>query len=114
MEVRELPAVEKRVETGPVRFGDDWTGVFIRGDNAFGLLAHLCPMIETMPKDSLSDMLTRSAVVQVCRLLASSIEGPHGESIRARLTGPSAEKLVSVHHEKLEMTQTTGKGDSNG
>jgi hypothetical protein len=22
------------VETGPTRFGDDWTGVFIRGDNA--------------------------------------------------------------------------------
>ncbi len=26
-----------RVETGPVRFGDDWPGVFIRGDNAGGL-----------------------------------------------------------------------------
>jgi hypothetical protein len=26
-----LPA---RVETGPLKFNDDWTGVFIRGDNA--------------------------------------------------------------------------------
>jgi len=24
-----------RAETGPMRFGDDWPGVFIRGDNAF-------------------------------------------------------------------------------
>ena len=24
-----------RAETGPVRFGDDWAGVFIRGDEAF-------------------------------------------------------------------------------
>lgn len=24
-----------RPETGPMRFGDDWTGIFIRGDNAF-------------------------------------------------------------------------------
>jgi hypothetical protein len=23
-----------RAETGPMSFGDDWTGVFIRGDNA--------------------------------------------------------------------------------
>ena len=23
-----------RAETGPMRFGDDWRGVFIRGDNA--------------------------------------------------------------------------------
>ncbi len=35
MDVRNLPAQEDRVETGPVKFGDDWTGVFIRGDNAF-------------------------------------------------------------------------------
>jgi hypothetical protein len=33
-EIRVLPAQEKRVETGPVQFGDDWPGVFIRGDNA--------------------------------------------------------------------------------
>lgn len=26
-----------RVETGPVQFGDDWPGLFIRGDSAFGL-----------------------------------------------------------------------------
>ena len=25
----------KRVETGNIRFGDDWAGVVIRGDNAF-------------------------------------------------------------------------------
>lgn len=26
--------VKPRAETGPLRFGDDWNGVFIRGDNA--------------------------------------------------------------------------------
>jgi len=29
-----LPEQDNRVETGPIRFGDDWPGVFIRGDNA--------------------------------------------------------------------------------
>lgn len=29
---RILPGQKERVETGPVRFGDDWTGLFIRGD----------------------------------------------------------------------------------
>lgn len=28
------PDSMNRVETGAVRFGDDWPGVFIRGDNA--------------------------------------------------------------------------------
>ena len=26
---------EMRPETGPTQFGDDWPGIFIRGDNAF-------------------------------------------------------------------------------
>jgi hypothetical protein len=29
-------ATGDRAETGPMRFGDDWCGVFIRGDNAAG------------------------------------------------------------------------------
>jgi len=37
----------KRVETGPIRFGDDWPGVFIRGDNAFGWAIHLRELRET-------------------------------------------------------------------
>lgn len=28
--------MSERMETGPVRFGDDWAGVFIRGDAAQG------------------------------------------------------------------------------
>lgn len=34
MKILKLPGQEPRVETGPVRFGDDWPGLFIRGDNA--------------------------------------------------------------------------------
>lgn len=36
-DIRRLPAVEDRVETGPVQFGEDWPGFFIRGDHAFAL-----------------------------------------------------------------------------
>lgn len=38
--MRQLPAPSDgggRVETGAVRFGDDWAGLFIRGDNAIAL-----------------------------------------------------------------------------
>ena len=34
-EIRKIDKQEPRVETGPVQFGNDWPGVFIRGDNAF-------------------------------------------------------------------------------
>lgn len=36
---KERLAAQRRPETGPMRFGGDWTGVFFRGDNAayFGM-----------------------------------------------------------------------------
>lgn len=33
-DIRKLPGSFLRVETGPIQFGDDCPGVFIRGDNA--------------------------------------------------------------------------------
>lgn len=37
MSIRKLPSQDERVETGPLQFGDDWSGFFIRGDDAFAL-----------------------------------------------------------------------------
>jgi hypothetical protein len=34
-QVRRFPAEEKRVESGPIMFGDDWPGLFLRGDDCF-------------------------------------------------------------------------------
>lgn len=46
IEIRKLPEQEDRVETGPVRFGDDWTGLFIRGDTAFHIAHTLRAVLE--------------------------------------------------------------------
>jgi hypothetical protein len=35
------PLVSTRVNTGAVRFGNDWTGLFIRGDEAFGFMLQI-------------------------------------------------------------------------
>lgn len=47
-EIRQIHFCTARVETGPIRFGDDWPGVFLRGDDAQGsatalrhVMAHL-------------------------------------------------------------------------
>lgn len=42
---RLMPAQAGRVETGPVQFGDDWPGVFIRGDAAAAHAAMLQDVI---------------------------------------------------------------------
>jgi hypothetical protein len=50
-EVTKLPALPNgRPETGPMQFGDDWPGIFIRGDNALHYAMVLRQVIETMSK----------------------------------------------------------------
>ena len=40
-EIQKLEPQPKRVESGVVQFGDDWPGVFIRGDHALGYVGLL-------------------------------------------------------------------------
>lgn len=40
-DIENLPAQPARVETGPLQFGDDWPGYFIRGDEAIALASSI-------------------------------------------------------------------------
>lgn len=40
---------ESRVETGPVQFGEDWPGVFLRGDYAVPMAFTLERMLKNSP-----------------------------------------------------------------
>ena len=50
MNRQQVPALDKRPETGAMRFGDDWTGVFIRGDSAICYRAYLMMAREELPE----------------------------------------------------------------
>lgn len=67
--LRELPPVEKRVETGPTQFGDDWPGVFIRGDDCLGYSLYLELILNGAPLD---DVLVKSTINGLLGLLRSS------------------------------------------
>jgi hypothetical protein len=60
-----------RVETGPVRFNDDWTGIFIRGDEALHYAMQLSLMLSR--KEEQSDVLNTMYVQSLASLLASCI-----------------------------------------
>jgi hypothetical protein len=47
--VRQLPAQSPPIETGPIRFGNDKTGVFIRADNALGFSITLRNLLQDSP-----------------------------------------------------------------
>ena len=49
-----------RVETGEVQFGDDWPGLFLRGDDALALMIwirSLCEMLANHPDPMVADRL---------------------------------------------------------
>jgi hypothetical protein len=47
--IREFPACDPRIEDGPVQFGDDWPGLFLRGDTAAHYASHLGEFLSTNP-----------------------------------------------------------------
>jgi hypothetical protein len=54
--VRHLPAPtdgQGRVETGAVKFGDDWAGLFVRGDNAIRLRKRIQDLLEYIPEEDM-------------------------------------------------------------
>jgi hypothetical protein len=66
---------QQRVETGPMQFGEDWKGVFIRGDNVFALKLALMKLLEVTrhhtgnPYETILEIKTIEGLI---RLLESS------------------------------------------
>jgi len=48
-EIKRKPAVHPRVESGVMQFGDDWPGIFIRGDEAMGRASLLRRISKSLP-----------------------------------------------------------------
>ena len=56
----------ERVETGSIRFGNDWPGFFIRGDDAHSYANHLSNIISDSPNSLASEVL-RGLLSQLIR-----------------------------------------------
>lgn len=69
--IRKLPCPGERVETGPVQFGDDWPGVFIRGDSAAYFAMAIANVLAS--KEPTLDLV---ALANLHRQLCGCIEGP--------------------------------------
>lgn len=80
-DIRALPAPPDggRVETGPVQFGDDWPGVFIRGDNAGALVMQLTSQS--------SGPWREIAIKQLAQILSGAVIGPAGDILKMQIEG---------------------------
>lgn len=97
--IRNLGKQSTRVETGPVQFGDDWPGYFIRGDNAFVLYMTINSILG-FKEDSLLQMQLRAFANDLlsCNVNDKLVEeckknnGPVTESADVADLKPAAEK----------------------
>ena len=80
-----------RIETGPIQFGDDWPGVFIRGDNAMHYAMLLTIALE---HEIDADPLRKGVLRALARLLASC-------DTRAALAAHRAAGLTKAHYNVL-------------
>jgi hypothetical protein len=68
-QVRRLPEVENRVESGPIMFGDDWPGLFLRGDDCHRFVVSLRELVLDSAKIG---FITRQVVMGLIDDLESS------------------------------------------
>lgn len=84
-EPRQLPGLpdrNDRVETGAVQFGEDWPGLFIRGDNCIYYsmcLQTVLRLLKELPADKLVDAIAIGNVRSLAELMTTPLVHPHKE-----------------------------------
>lgn len=69
--------MEPRIETGVVAFGEDWPGVFIRGDDAYNYAVQLEAVLEAVRGSQDGMVLLSAHIVKGLKdLLRSSVVEP--------------------------------------
>jgi hypothetical protein len=76
-DIRHFPEVTERVESGPIQFGDDWPGVWIRGDDALGMAGMLDLALQHLPATAEADAWIGRAAIEglISSLRSCSVYG---------------------------------------
>lgn len=74
--VRLFPSESNRVETGVVQFGEDWPGIFIRGDDAMKFISGLTALMRVSDVITTSEIINTRPSRELLNLLQSCILTP--------------------------------------
>lgn len=78
-----------RAETGPMQFGDDWPGVFIRGDNAMWYAMMLGRLDDDRLADIIPSAIDRAQLHGLAELLRSCcVRQPENGEATKRIESP--------------------------
>ena len=84
MTLRQLPAQGERVETGPLQIGDDWPGVFMRGDYAGPMAMYLHAVLDDIRAGRAPNIINMACLegleltLQSCRVHPTNNRGDNG------------------------------------
>lgn len=70
---RTLPSLDVRMETGNLKFENDWTGLFIRGDEAFALSMDLESILNKLDDTNLN-IYEKSSLKYIINLMKNTNE----------------------------------------
>ena len=87
--IRQMPATAERVESGSLQFGDDWPGVFLRGDDA----GYYALQLE-VALASVTDPLARLVLEGLRQTLGWAVVGPAGAMLRGPVRPPGLLRLA--------------------
>lgn len=76
---REFPEQAVRVESGPIQFGDDWPGLFLRGKHcawAWGNLKMALELLDKIPLPPETSVFMKPALLGLLRDLQSPLVKP--------------------------------------
>lgn len=92
--------MSKRAETGSMQFGDDWPGVFIRGDNAGPYGMYLASLLEDLEKNGEADKYGFN--ILMLSGLAKLLSGSHVAIAEPQMLKPFDDCEVDAKNDSTE------------
>lgn len=102
-----------RLETGVIQEGNDWPGVFIRGDDAFGAGVQLLHALERLGPEAETDtinlVILRNSLKYLANLLDSCNTRNNPQPQRVTLVKPESEGAAELLATLINLLETPGK-----
>jgi hypothetical protein len=105
-----LPQVTDRIESGPLQFGEDWPGLYLRGDSALGYAQSLSAALDKNRLNSVDRIVLQGLLeeLQSCQSLRNGtreVLGLPEQLTRAELLKERAELQVHLRYIAIDGRQ---------
>ena len=74
MAIKQIEEQEERVSTGAIQFGDDWPGLFIRGDSCFGILLALKALFKRHPEIKDDPFISSQLLENLIKMIEEDVD----------------------------------------